>query len=183
MDSGPVTVLLARAKQGDAAALEELMPMIYGELRRLAGAAMRGEASNHTLEPTALVHEAFLRLFRGVMPDFGSRLHFLGIASRVMRQVLVDHARIRSAQKRDAHLTVPLVDHPAAHSEGADMLALNQAMDTLGQEDGRLVILVEMRFFGGMTAEEIAQAREESVHVVRHDLRYALARLRTLTLN
>jgi RNA polymerase sigma factor (TIGR02999 family) len=174
-----VTALLVKAKEGDAAAHEQLLPLVYGELRRLAASAMRREAAHHTLQPTALVHEAFLRLFHGAVPDYTNRAHFLGIAARVMRQVLVDYARVRRSQKRDAHLTIPIEDNIAAQAEKGDVLVLNEALDKLGVEDERLVALVEMRFFAGMTAEEIAEARVESVHVVRHDLRYAMARLRT----
>ena len=180
LDSESVTELLVKAKQGDAEAHQELLPLIYGELRRLAGAAMQREAGHHTLQPTALVNEAFLRLFHGPTPEYANRGHFLGIAARVMRQVLVDHARVRQAQKRGAHLTIPLQENMAVQPAESDVLVLNEALDKLGEEDERLVALVEMRFFAGMTAEEIAETRAESVHVVRHDLRYAMARLRTI---
>lgn len=173
-------MLLERLNRGDAAARDELLPLVYSELRRLAASAMQREAVSHTLQPTALVHEAFLRMFHGSMPDFANRAHFLGIAARVMRQVLVDHARTRQAAKRNALLTVALADDMGAESNDAGVIELNEAIEALSKEDERLVQIVEMRFFAGMTAEEIAKARAESVHVVRHDMRYAIARLRTL---
>jgi RNA polymerase sigma factor (TIGR02999 family) len=180
--SEAVTRLLVRVRQGDFAAREELLPLVYGELRRLAGIAFRQEAPGNTLQPTALVHEAFIRLFSGPVPAFTDRAHFLGISARVMRQVLVDHARARRAQKRGAQFTIQLDDQMAAAVGNSDLLLIDQALDKLAGEDPLLVTLIEMRFFAGMTAEETAEARGESVHVVRHDLRYAQARLRQIVL-
>ncbi len=177
-----ITWLLACVRQGDFAAREELLRLVYGELRRLAAIAFRREASGNTLQPTALVHEAFIRLFSGPVPAFADRAHFLGISARVMRQVLVDHARARRAQKRGAQFTVQLGDHIAATAGNNDLLLIDEALDKLASEDPLLVALIEMRFFAGMTAEETAEARGESVHVVRHDLRYAQARLRQIIL-
>jgi RNA polymerase sigma factor (TIGR02999 family) len=182
LQSEAVTRLLVRVRQGDFAAREELLPLVYGELRRLAGIAFRQEAPGNTLQPTALVHEAFIRLFSGPVPAFTDRAHFLGISARVMRQVLVDHARARRAQKRGAQFTIQLDDQMAAAVGNSDLLLIDQALDKLGGEDPLLVTLIEMRFFAGMTAEETAEARGESVHVVRHDLRYAQARLRQIVL-
>lgn len=174
-----VTALLARIGEGDPSAREDLLPLVYAELRRLAQSAFQREQPGHTLQPTALVHEAFLRLFDGPQqPAFIDRAHFLGIAARVMRQVLVDHARAGRAQKRAAHLTVQLNERLVAAQTPAGLLELDGALEKLEQEDPRLVMLIEMRFFAGMTAEETAAARSESVHVIRHDLRYAQARLR-----
>jgi RNA polymerase sigma factor (TIGR02999 family) len=180
--SEAVTRLLARVRQGDFAAREELLPLVYGELRRLAGIAFSRETPGSTLQPTALVHEAFIRLFSGPVPAFTDRAHFLGISARVMRQVLVDHARARRAQKRGAQFTIQLDDQMAAAAGNSDLLLIDQALDKLAGEDPLLVTLIEMRFFAGMTAEETAEARGESVHVVRHDLRYAQARLRQIVL-
>lgn len=174
-----VTALLARIGGGDLTAQEDLLPLVYAELRRLAQSAFQREQPGHTLQPTALVHEAFLRLFDGAKhPVFSDRAHFLGIASRVMRQVLVDYARARRAQKRGADLTVQLNEQLVAAQTPAGLLELDDALEKLEREDPRLVMLIEMRFFAGMTAEETAVARSESVHVIRHDLRYAQARLR-----
>lgn len=140
---------------------------------------MRRDFSGITLQPTALIHEAFLRIFGNAVPDFHDRTHFLGIVSRVMRQVLVDHARARRAQKRDTGIQIPFDDSstPAPQSP-ADLLVIDEAMNRLAAEDPHLVTLIEMRFFAGMTAEETADALHQSVHVVRHEIRYALAWLR-----
>lgn len=176
----PITALLGRARGGDAVALNQLLPMVYDELHRLARTALRREREHHTLQPTALLHEAFIRLFGGPPPEFSDRAHFLGITARIMRQVLVDYARTRGAQKRGAELQVEFQEALTSASPVGDLLELDEALGRLGQEDPRLVTLIEMKFFAGMTAEEIAEARSESVHVIRHDLRYAQARLRRL---
>jgi len=176
----PITELLARVRLGQKGAMDDLLPLVYQELRRLAQNSFRNERSGHTLQPTALIHEAFLRLFEGHAPAFADRAHFFGVASRVMRQVLVDHARSHSAQKRGANLRVDWDGGLAVTPAHGNLLELDEALDRLGREDPRLVTLVEMRFFAGMTAEETAEARAESVHIVRHDLRYAQARLRSI---
>jgi RNA polymerase sigma-70 factor (ECF subfamily) len=172
--------LLARARSGDTAAIHEVTPLVYDELRRVAYAVFQNEQPGHTLQPTALVNEAFVRLFAGQLPEFTDRAHFLAIAARSMRQILVDHARGRRAQKRGSGLKITFHEGFSAAQPLDDLLELDGALEKLGQEDDRFVILIEMRFFGGMTAEEISTARQESVHAVRHDLRYAQARLRTL---
>jgi RNA polymerase sigma factor (TIGR02999 family) len=182
-NSGPVssvTTLLTRVRTGEPGALEDLLPFVYDELRRLARIAFNREMPGHTLQPTALVHEAFLRIFDGPRPAFADRAHFLGIAARVMRQVLVDHARARGAQKRGPRLHVELNENLASAPAPPDLLELDEALEKLAREDTRLVSLIEMRFFAGMTAEETAEARSESVHVIRHDLRYAQVRLRRI---
>ena len=177
-DQLSITALLARVRGGEAGALDQLIPLVYSELHRLAQSAFRAEESALTLQPTALLNEAFLRLFATPVPAFADRAHFLGIAARVMRQILVDHARSRRAQKRGSGLRVEFTERLSPIQPVDDLLDLDGALATLGLEDERLVILIEMRFFGGMTAEEIAEVRTESVHVIRHDLRYAQARLR-----
>jgi len=174
-----ITLLLHRAREGDRAALDALIPLVYDELHRIAAVQMRQDRASLTLQPTALVNEAFLRLFGAAMPSFNDRAHFLGIMARVMRQVLVDHARKRQAQKRGGGLQVTLDDVAAASGTApADLLAINEALDRMGGRDPRLVRLIEMRFFAGMTAEETAAALGESAHAIRHDLRYAMACLR-----
>jgi RNA polymerase sigma factor (TIGR02999 family) len=179
-DPTPVTALLGRARKGDPGALNDLFPLVYDELHRLAQSALRRDRAGHTLQPTALLHEAFLRLFGGQPPPFADRAHFLGIAARVMRQVLVDYARARRSQKRGGGLQVQFSEAIAAVPAPGDLLELDEALGRLVKEDPRLVTLIEMRFFAGMTAEETAEALSESVHVVRHDLRYAQARLRRI---
>jgi len=174
-----ITLLLHRARDGDYAARDELLNIVYAELHRLAANELRRDWSCQTLQPTALVNEAFLKLFGAATPAFHDRSHFLGIMAHVMRQVLVDHARARHAQKRGRGLQVPLNQAVGSRQPAiADILAVNEALDLLGREDSRLLTLVEMRFFGGMTAEETADAMGESVNVVRHDLRSAQAWLR-----
>jgi len=173
-----VTRLLHRAKAGDRAALDELLPAVYDELHRIASRQVARERSGHTLQPTALVNEAFIRMFENQPPDANDRRHFIGIASRVMRQVLVDYARTRSARKR-AGIQIALKDHHAtAPVPPTDVLLIDAALDRLGAEDPASVRLIEMRFFGGMTTEEIAEAQGVSVSTIRHHLRYAQAWLR-----
>ena len=174
-----LTALLQRAKDGDRDALGELMPAVYDQLHRLAVLQLSRERAGHTLQPTALVNEAFIRLFGEQTPVLRDRHHFLGIAARLMRQVLVDYARTRSSQKRSGGILVTLEEqHAASCDPGTDFLLVEAALHRLGVEDPALVRLIEMRYFAGMTAPEIAEVLDESIHVVRHNLRYAQARLR-----
>ncbi|MBI4904633.1 MAG: sigma-70 family RNA polymerase sigma factor [Acidobacteria bacterium] len=174
-----VTGLLRRAKGGDRAALDELLPAIYSELHRLAVRQLSNERPGHTLQPTALVNEAYIRLFGEHSPEVRDRGHFIGIAARVMRQVLVDYARTRTSKKRSGGIMISLEErHQTIEDPGTDLLLIETALERLGTEDPALVRLIEMRYFAGMTAPEIAEADGESVHVVRHNLRYAQARLR-----
>ena len=178
-----ITHLLQRAREGDRGALDELMPLVYGELRRIAGSFMRRQQPGHTLQPTALINEAFIKLFQDAEPQLADRAHFLALMSRVMRQVLVDHARAHGAAKRGGgEARVPWdtnIEVPAARgSEQVRLLDLHRALDALARENASLAQVVEMHYFGGMTAEEAAAACGRSVHVVRHDLRLARAWLR-----
>lgn len=179
-----VQALFERLRSGDDSALGELTPTIYNELHRIASRHMRAERAGHTLQPTALVHEAYLKLFEGAERQFADHVHFLAVASRVMRQVLIDYARSRSARKRS-----PGVDAGSPRSaslevkadsgvELIELIELDGAIEALAAEDANLARLIEMRYFGGMTAEETAEALGISVHVVRHDLRLAQAWLR-----
>lgn len=177
--SAEITQLLQRARKGDREALNLLVPIVYRELHRVGELQLRRDRPNHTLQPTALVNEAFLRIFGDSSPSFTNRSHFFGVAAHVMRQVLVDHARARNAKKRGCALQVPLADQDrGAEAPLADILAVDEALERLRSENEHLAKLVEMRFFAGMTAEEIADVLSESVHAVRHDLRYAQAWLR-----
>lgn len=160
--------------------MDDLIPLVYGELHRLARSELRRDRPSHTLQPTALVNEGFLRLFSGRLPEFTDRAHFLGVAARIMRQVLVDYARARRTQKRAGGIRTELRMETGATQPVADLLEVDEALNRLEKEDPRLATLVEMRFFAGMTAEETAEARAESVHTVRHDLRFAQARLRRI---
>lgn len=176
--------LFERLRTGDQSALTELTPTLYSELHRIARHHMRSERPDHTLQPTALVHEAYLKLFDGPGRRFTDEVHFLAVASRVMRQVLVDHARARSSQKRSsvaedgAGRTTSLEVKTGDGVEILDLIELDAAIRDLAGENESLAQLIEMRYFGGMTAEETAEALGQSVHVVRHDLRFAQAWLR-----
>jgi RNA polymerase sigma factor (TIGR02999 family) len=181
-----VPQLLERLRAGDESALNDLVKALYAELHLIAARHLRGERPGHTLQTTALVHEAYLKLVGDHPRGFADRVHFLAVVSRVMRQVLVDYARARATKKRDRGATFVLttaVDMEGnAGAEQIELLDLDRALDALAQEDKSLAKLIEMRYFGGMTAEETAEALGQSVHVVRHDLRLAQAWLRrTLT--
>jgi RNA polymerase sigma-70 factor, ECF subfamily len=182
--SASVTELITRLRTGDESALGELTPALYGELRRIASRQISGERPNHTLQATALVHEAYLKLINARDRTFADQVHFLAVASRVMRQVLVDHARARSTQKRlgDArreNLWTTTLEIPGEDgTELIELIELDAALEALAAENATLARLIEMRYFGGMTAEESAAALGISVHVVRHDLRFAQAWLR-----
>jgi RNA polymerase sigma factor (TIGR02999 family) len=174
-----ITELLQRVHSGDRDALHALIPMVYGELKKLAAGHLKRESDPRPLETTALVHEAFLRLAKGQHPSYENRSHFYGIASRLMRQVLVDLARARAAQKRGA---LEGVDVTAIGDLGSQpdnkLLLIDEALDRLATTDPLKTQLIEMRYFGGMTAEECATVLSISVHVVRHELRLGQAWLR-----
>jgi RNA polymerase sigma-70 factor (ECF subfamily) len=179
--TSPVPQLLERLRKGDQSVLNELVTTLYDDLRRIAARHLRGERPEHTLQTTALVHEVYLRLFADAPRQFEGRVHFLGVASRVMRQVLVDYARARATKKRSgegAAWTMSLSSESDGGMEQLELLALDRALEALAREDKSLAQLIEMRYFGGMTAEETAEALGQSVHVVRHDLRLAQAWLR-----
>jgi RNA polymerase sigma-70 factor (ECF subfamily) len=178
-----VTRLLQRLREGEHSALDELMPIMYVELRRIARAFMSRQRPGHTLQPTALVNEAYIRLFGDVEPQLANRNHFVALMSRIMRQVLVDHARASSAAKRGgAEARVPLDTNIEIEDEAGGqqmkLLDLHRALERLEREDASLAQAIEMHYFGGMTAEEVAESVGRSVHVVRHDLRLARAWLR-----
>jgi RNA polymerase sigma-70 factor (ECF subfamily) len=176
-----VTDLLNHVKHGDQVSVDQLVPLIYTELRRIASGCLRKERSGHTLQPTALVHEAYIRLIDQTQPDYQSRAHFFGIASQVMRQILVDHARSRNAAKRGGGVEkIPLdLENLSICTERPEqLLVLEDAMQALAQFDARKARLVEMRFFGGLTAEESAQIVELPVQTVRRELRVAQAWLK-----
>ena len=173
---GDVTGLLARWNAGDGAALAELMPLVYSELRRLADAYMLRERNDHTLQPTALVHEAFLRLAGARDPKFDNRVHFYGAAAQAMRRILVDHARRRHAARRGNNPTRLELDavEPAAIDLRFDFVALDEALDRLAEVAPRPAKVVELRYFGGMSIDEVAVFLDIApVTVKRH---WAMAR-------
>ena len=166
-----ITTLLAAIKQGDACAESRLAEMVYGELRAIAGHHMRRERRDHTLQTTALVHEAYLRLVRDQAMDWQGRAHFFATASVVMRRILVDYARQRAAEKRPAaKVRVELNDwHAAERPPMEQMLILDEALRQLAQMDPRQARIVEMRYFGGLTEEETAAVLGISVRTVKRD--------------
>ena len=177
-----ITLLLERVRAGEPGALDELMPLVIVDLRRIARSFMRHQRPGHTLQPTALINEAFIRLFGDEPPAFADRAHLLALSSRIMRQLLVDHARAMGAAKRGGGNRVPWDTHIEVQAEdgGGDVkvLDLHAALERLEREHGSMAQVVEMHYFAGMTAEETAAATGRSVHVVRHELRLARAWLR-----
>jgi RNA polymerase sigma factor (TIGR02999 family) len=176
-----IAALFERLRTGDQSAFNDLVAALYSELRRIAARKLRAERSDHTLQTTALVHEAYLKLLGNDQRRLTGRVHFLAVAARAMRQVLVDYARSRAAAKRAGDPALPLA---TVHMEGesgielAQFLDLDSALDALAADDPRLANLIEMRYFGGMTADDTAEVLGLSVHVVRHDLQIAQAWLR-----
>jgi RNA polymerase sigma factor (TIGR02999 family) len=169
--TGTITALLQEWRRGDRAALDRLTPLVYDELRALARRHLSRERHRLTLQPTALVHEAYLRLVGGGQVKWEDRAHFFGVASRLMRQVLVDHARARRAKKRGGGAT--LIDltgaDPSSGPHTVDVLALHEALDRLAALDAASERIVEMRYFGGLTVEETAEVLSTSPATVKRD--------------
>jgi RNA polymerase sigma factor (TIGR02999 family) len=171
-----ITELLQRVYAGDPQALQTVIPLVYDELKRLAAGHLRREGKARPLDTTALVHEAFLRLAHGQHPSNENRSHFYGIASRLMRQILVDLARARATAKRNPLQEVPMTDIAELGRQPDDtLLVMDEALNRLARTDPLKVQLLEMRYFGGMTAEESAALLSLSVHVVRRELRLGQA--------
>lgn len=170
-----VTQFLIEWGQGNQGALEALTPWVYAELRQLATAHLRRERPDHTLQPTALVHEAFLRLVDQRRPNWENRSHFFGVATRLMRQILVDYARRRHAGKRAGRKVSLEETLSFAHEPGADLVALDNALEALERLDARKCKAIELRYFGGLGMEEIARTLDVSAVTVRRDLKMAEA--------
>lgn len=171
----PATALLVRWKNGDRNALDQLLPLVYEELRRLARSYLRRERSQHTLQSTALVHEAYLRLVDQNV-DWQSRAHFFGIAAQMMRRILVDHARARHAAKRGDGLKVTLDEGMAqAEAQSLDVLALDRALNELVKLDEQQGKVVELRYFAGLSIEETAEAMSISAATVKREWTMAKA--------
>lgn len=168
-----VTALLRAWSAGDARAREQAIASVHAELRRLAGAQLRAERSGHTLQPTALVHEAYLRLVDQDRVDWQNRAQFFAVAARLMRRILVDHARRRRAAKRGSGAVLSLdtkaVPEASAQEPSVDVIALDEALQSLAARDERLATVVEMRFFAGMEIEEVATALGVSPATVKRD--------------
>lgn len=176
-DPEGVTRLLLEWCRGDRGTLDRLMPQVYDELRRLAAAQLSRERSDHTLQPTALVHEAFLRLVDQRSVDWKNRAQFLGLAAQMMRRILVNHARDRAALKRGGgveRVTLGALEGWSA-GEAIDLEALHDALERLSAIDERKGRVVELKFFGGLTTEEIAEVVNASTATVERDWRFARA--------
>jgi RNA polymerase sigma factor (TIGR02999 family) len=169
--SNQVTGLLVRWREGDREALEELMPLVYDELRRLARHYLRQERSDHTLQSTALVHEAYLRLAGQNPPQWQNRAHFFGIAAHIMRQILVEHARARAAAKRGGGACTLTLEAAVAfpNQTDVDVLALDRALNELSEMDAQQGRIVELRFFGGLTIEDTSEVLGISPATVKRD--------------
>ncbi|HET7695977.1 MAG TPA: sigma-70 family RNA polymerase sigma factor [Vicinamibacterales bacterium] len=170
MDPAPFDDLVDRATRGDAPALEALMPLVYAELRRLAAHYLKGERPGQTLQPTALVHEAYLKLLKDRPERWQNRAHFCAIAAHAMRQILIERARARHALKRGGGQPRVTFDEalPApAPAQSVDMLALDAALDRLAELDAGQARIVELRYFGGLSIEETAEAMKISPATVK----------------
>jgi RNA polymerase sigma factor (TIGR02999 family) len=176
-----ITQLLVDWEKGDQAAMEKLMPLVYSELRRLATNYLRRERAGHTLQPTALVNEAYLKLIDQRNTRWQNRAHFFGIAAQLMRRILVDHARQRQAVKRGGvdqqRLSITSAETVIKQLQ-IDLLALNEAMDELAQMDPQQSRIVELKFFGGLSIEEIAEVLSIGHATVERDWKMARAWLR-----
>lgn len=170
-----VTELLLAWRQGEESALEKLTPLVYEQLRRLAHRYMRGERAAHTLQATALVNEAYLRLIDGHQVKWQDRAHFFAVSARLMRRILVDWARTRQSQKRGGEPQQVTLDEAlmVARGHGEDLLALDEALEKLAIVDVRKSQVVEMRYFGGLSVEETAAVLKVSLDTVLRDWRLA----------
>jgi len=174
---GDVTRLFHALAAEEHAALPQVLPLVYDELRRLAGRYLRRERSDHTLQPTALVHEAYLRLMAQDRVQWKNRAHFMGVAAQLMRRVLVDYARARHAAKRGGHETrVPLTDVDTLDSNIiVEVLDLDDALTKLATIDERQARIVELRYFGGLTVEEVAELMALSPATIKREWQMARA--------
>jgi RNA polymerase sigma factor (TIGR02999 family) len=172
-----VTLLLSALTRGDDGAASKLIPVVYDELRRLAGSYMRRERADHTLQATALVHEAYLKLIEQRSANWQSRAHFFGVAAQLMRRILIDHARGHSRQKRGGeHKKVSLDDAFVFSEQQADeLLAVDDSLNRLAEIDPRQARVVELRFFGGLSVEEAAEVLAVSPKTIKRDWSVAKA--------
>ena len=180
MSTSDVTQILLAVQDGDRDAPARLMPVVYDELRRLADHYLRQERPDHTLQGTALVHEAYLKLIDQTQVDWRNRAHFFGVAAQLMRQILVDHARRHRSSKRGGAQQKLTLDEAVDYSQSrdVDLVALDDALTALAQRDERQSRIVELRFFGGLTIEETAVALDISPATVKVDWSMAKAWLR-----
>ncbi|HUA63787.1 MAG TPA: sigma-70 family RNA polymerase sigma factor [Verrucomicrobiae bacterium] len=178
--SDEVSSLLIELKRGNKEALGRLMPLVYEELRRLAGHYLRLERPNHTLQPTALVHEAYLRLVGQDRADWQNRGQFMAVAAKIMRRILVDYARGRATGKRDAaRMDIVGLELNADGARAEEILAVDEALSRLAEVDPQQARVVELRYFAGMTVEETAQETGHSERTVKREWSMAAAWLRS----
>lgn len=172
-----ITQLLVNWRQGDEKALLQLLPIVYQELHKIADGYLRRERSDHTLQPTALIHEAYLRLVDQNINSWQSRAHFYGVAAHLMRQILVEHARSRNAVKRGRGTVYLSIDEALDYSQeqAAELVALDDALIGLAKVDERKCKVIELRFFGGLSVEETAEVLSVSVPTIVRDQRIAQA--------
>ncbi|HEY7055220.1 MAG TPA: ECF-type sigma factor [Vicinamibacterales bacterium] len=182
LESADITSLLKAWRRGDQAALDQLMPLVYDRLRAQARRHMRMERSGEILQTTALVHEVYLRLAGGQEVDWHDRVHFFALSAQLMRRILIDAARARTAAKRggaaarqDRSSAVDLDQIPSADSNASSLCALDDALESLSRLDGRRAQVVELRFFGGLSVEETAEVLQVSSQTVMRDWRLARA--------
>ena len=179
METSPhqVTKLLQQWNHGDEAALEKLLPVIYHELQKLAGGYLRNERPGHTLQPTALINEAYLRLIGQHFPEWQNRKHFYGVAAQLMRQILVEHARAHSAAKRGSGAENLSLDEALTYTQekASELVALDDALKALAQFDERKARLIELRYFGGLSLEETAEVLDISIATIGREMRLAHA--------
>jgi RNA polymerase sigma factor (TIGR02999 family) len=167
-----ITVLLRAWRDGDGGALTELMPLVYDQLRRLAGRHLHGERAGHTFHPTELVSEAYLRLSNGTPPSWNDRVHFFAVAARNMRQILIDHARKRLAEKRgDGARAITFDEQLVSGDRPHELIALDEGLEALATFDERKARAVELHYFGGLSQGEIAELLDVHVNTVMRDLR------------
>ena len=173
--SGEITRLLGDLRHGKPEAVDELIPLVYGQLRALARTYLKGERGDHTLQPTVLVNDALMRLLGAQSMEWQNRAHFFAVASQVMRRILIDYARSHKAEKRGGDLQRISLDQDLIYDwrQADAMIALDQALDKLEGYDPRLCKTVEMRFFGGMTEDETAEVLSVSVRTVKRDWQFA----------
>jgi RNA polymerase sigma factor (TIGR02999 family) len=177
MGEHDVTMLLQAIGKGDRSAMDRLVPLLYDEIREIAARHMARERKDHTLQPTALVNEAYMRLIDRREPDWENRTHFLGVASQVIRRVLVEHARARNRDKRGGGALMVTLSEGLAGGPAVDLdiLALDRALDKLGESDPDERQVVELRFFGGMSVPEVAKVLGVSTRTVERRWTYARA--------
>jgi RNA polymerase sigma-70 factor, ECF subfamily len=174
-DSPQITQLLVEWGGGSQTALENLIPLVYDELRRMAKRYMRGQSAGHTFQTTELIHEAYLKLAKQDEPSWQNRAHFFGVAAQAMRHILVDYARSKQSQKRGGWQEKVTLDETAIVSskQSGEMLALDEALNRLTTLDERKSKVVELKYFGGLTNEEIAEVLKTSPETVKRDWKFA----------